>query len=185
MKRRKLFAVTCLIATACWAGGGKYKLAEGEPFAEFFSEGASDSSATTVRNIQTWTSADANCKPNRRGERLGFDVHTGANAETKPVKIAAGEEFLFTISYMEGRFAGSRQCGVTGIFTPVAGRRYKGKLISINNVERCELGIYDVTDGSEQQVTFSMPEMSCLFTMKGQMPNGKPLWTVVKVNTLP
>jgi hypothetical protein len=185
MKRRKLFVVAGLVASVCWAGGGKYKIAEGEAFAEFFSEGTSDSSATTGRNIQTWTSADAGCKPNRRGERLGSDIHTGTHAKTEPVKIAAGEEFLFTISYMEGRFNGTRQCGVTGIFTPAAGRRYKGKIIGINDVERCELGVYDVTDGSEQQVTFSMPEKSCLFTMKGQMPNGTPLWTVVKVNTLP
>ena len=101
------------------------------------------------------------------------------------MRIAAAEPFTFTISYMEGRLNGTRQCGVTGTFTPLAGRRYRARLVSVNNVERCDLGVYDVTGGDEQQVDFSMPEKSCLVTMKGQMDNGRPLWTIVRAKTTP
>ena len=164
-----------LVAAAAWAG--KYKLAADAASAEFHAESSSDSTGTTLRTVMAWASADAiECKADKHGEYLGRDMHNKVVGKTPTVRIAAGEAFTLTIKYDESRMGETRQCAVTGTFTPAAGRRYLGRIEVIDNTDHCNLGVYDITDGVETKVETSLPgTMSCARTADGRMPNGLPI----------
>jgi hypothetical protein len=173
----------------CFLGcASSYQVAGERNTAEFSVASQSDSSGTFVRNTWAWAFANENCDPSKFGTRLGSQAGNSASAQSTPVKIAAGEEFVFTGVYNEQRMGQGRTCRATGKFTPQVGRKYMARVTSTNNVQECQLGVYDVTDGGETPVQdFSMPPHACLDNSPERPPNGKPLWgnIRVRVQTVP
>lgn len=146
----------------------------------FVVAGESDSTSTMSRNTFAWAFEDESCKLNKNGTRLGGDIHNSATSQSKPIVIPAEAEFVFTAVYIESRFGQTRECALTGKFTPLQSHRYKAKVVSSDSVNQCSLGIYDITNGQDEQVDFSMPPRACMF-MSPSTQNGRPLWTDYKV----
>jgi hypothetical protein len=155
--------------------------------AEFSLEGKNDSTWTTLRNTFAWAFEDEECRTSKYGTRLGGEIGNSATGASAAVPIAAEGKFVFTAAYMEGRVGQIRECAVTGSFDPIPGHRYKAVLVSSEGVSVCQLGVYDVTNTTDEQIEFSMPPHACIVNATSKRENGRPLWTnyKVKVITMP
>lgn len=155
-----------------------YELPADKPAADFQLSVLTDSTAGGSRAINTFMFKNEHCEASEYGARgTPKPVFGDADIAADPVRILAGEKFVFTTFYADGRFAQVRQCGVTGAFVPQPGHRYKALLLVSGDVSACRLGIYDVTSGSDAQIPFSMPPQICELGGKIGRRNGRPLWT--------
>lgn len=168
-------ALASLALTGCLS---IYQMPAGSPSATFSLEVYSDATGTTLRTAYARALRDTDCAHSAHGYRLGDMANSNSNPlRTTPVSIGAQGPFAFTANYTDARFAQNRSCRVTATFVPRPGARYKAVLNVQDNVQKCELGVYDATSGSLKQVEFSMPPHSCGDQGEKVRGNGQPLWT--------
>jgi len=162
-----------------------YRVPRLKPTAEFTLTAENDSSGTTSRNVLVWVYKDEECERHPYGMRAGSDFGNSPVETTDPTPIAAGEPFVFSAYYGDSRFAQNRTCVSTGVFTPVAGHRYRALLAVSGEVTSCKLGVYDATSGQPEQIPISMPRYVCDDSGKTARPNGQPLWQNWHIKTMP
>jgi len=169
----RLLAIGLLVlSTSALAG---YKPGPQDPTAQLVVDAQSDSTGTTMSVVYASANADEKCAPSKRGFRLGGDSTSGHTPAIKPVRIVANELFAFTASYNEARGGQNRACSVTAAFMPAADHRYLARIVTTNQVERCDLAVFDVTDGKARSIDFHMPEFVCGKKSPTRLPNGKPV----------
>jgi hypothetical protein len=170
---RKWFVIGSLLAcSAVFAG---YKIGANLPGADFVIDAVSDSEHTTMTTLNAYSNGDENCTQNKHGFSLGSDHTFGHAPALKVRRIAADERFAFTATYNEARGPQVRMCSLSAAFTPAADRRYLARIVTTDQVDRCDLGIFDVTDGTARPIDFKMPEFVCGKKTPTQQPNGKPV----------
>ena len=174
MKNIVLLSCVVLGASGCLP---IYTIPDDRPQAEFVLAAENESKGTTVRNVYTWVFKNEECEKTSHGMRAGSKVLGEKDKTTEPVKILAGEKFVFTSAYIDARFGQNRKCSITGSFVPQPNRKYKALLLVNEQVTACRLGIYDTTGGKEEQVPFVMPGYVCEDGGKTTRLNGQPLWT--------
>jgi hypothetical protein len=170
---RTVIAMALLALSSSALAG--YKLGAQDPAANLVVDAQSDSTGTTISVVYASANADEKCAPSKRGFRLGGDSTTGHAPAVKPVRIAANELFAFTATYNEARGGQNRACSVTAAFTPQPDHNYLARIVTSNQVERCDMAVFDVTDGRARSVDFHMPEFVCGKKAPTRQPNGKPV----------
>lgn len=177
---KKLPAIS--LALVCSAAIAGYKIGAKIPGAEFVIDAVSDSEHTTMTTLMAYANGDETCTLNKHGFSLGSDFTSGHTPALKARRIAADERFAFTATYNEARGPQNRVCSLSAAFTPAANRRYLARIVTTDQVGRCDLGIFDVTDGTAVPIEFKMPEFVCGKKTPTNHPNGKPaIWNNVIV----
>lgn len=157
-----------------------YQLKDRTKSAELIIAGESNSTSTTYRVLYAQAFQDEDCRPNENGTHLNGKLsHEGS----EPVLILAEADFVFTVRYSEARFSQTRRCAITAKFRPSESHRYKAKLVSLGEVDRCFLSIFDVTTGTDEQVAFTMPAHACTYEAD-KPPNGQPQWTIMNYRVI-
>jgi len=172
---RKTMIVMCAAGLAGCAA--IYQAPASKPTAEFQLASTNDSSGTTSRSIQAWIWKNEECEQSEYGRRSGFKNTNDASIYLDPLRIVAGEKFVFTANYTDARFAQNRRCAITASFMPVAEHRYFALFLVGNDGLSCEVGVYDTTSGKNEKVPFSMPPHLCDGGGKSDRANGQPLTT--------
>ena len=179
MRKLHVIGGALLICSSAFAG---YKIGKQIPGSEFIIDAVSDSEHTTMTTLYAYANGDEKCTQNKHGFSLGSDHTFGHTPSLKAVRIAADESFAFTATYNEARGPQNRVCSLSAAFTPLANRRYLARIVTTDQVDRCDLGIFDVTDGTARPIEFLMPEFVCGKKTPTQHPNGKPaIWNTAIV----
>jgi len=165
-----------LAAAILMAGcASTYVAPPSRPSAELYLQGESGPGSTMTRNVYMFALKDTECHKSDYGALLGKSISNEATTRTESARIRADEPFVFTAAYMDARFAQNRACAVTAVFTPKGDHNYAARLVVSQDVTSCELGVYDLTDGTGEPIDLTLPKYVCDYGEQTTRQNGQPL----------
>ncbi|RBP52846.1 hypothetical protein [Arenicella xantha] len=132
--------------------------------------GKTDSEQTLGRHYTVVRYLDEKCAKPKRNSRLYREKYVEDIETFDTIDIATTEPFIFQVDYEEKRRDTERSCSAAAGFTPVAGRRYRGEFKVSGQVSRCEITLFDVTEGEVEFPAEIVPETMC--TRRGATGNG-------------
>lgn len=157
-----LFFVSSLLLTGC---ATQYRAPNDKAKAKLIVDMESDSTNTTLISIYVRAHDMPDCNPSPHGETLTSERFANKKTTLAPEDIIAGEQFTFTVSYIEARFAQNRSCSFTASFVPEVDMTYFAHFRSLNNGMTCDL---KMDDHQKKPVAFTEPEFSCVKSLAGQ-----------------
>lgn len=90
------------------------------------------------------------CAKPKKGFRLLQKRYAKGQHEFRGILLDPGEEFLFQVEYTEELRMQTRACSYLAGFTPQAGRSYRAVYTVSDQVSRCTIELFDVTDVKDQ-----------------------------------
>ena len=166
---KKFIAAVCFIA--CGFGSGVALAQDGASgSASFNLVGKTDSEQTLGRHYTVNRYLDDQCSKPKRNSRLYREKYVSDVETFDAIEVTAGEPFIFQVDYEEKRRDTERSCSAAAGFTPVAGRSYRGDFSVSGQVSRCQIALFDTTEGDVEIEAEVIPETMC--TRRGATGNG-------------
>lgn len=147
--------------------------------AEFSLSAVTDSESTLGRHYTVVRYADDACKKIRKGAKLYREKYADDKQDFDAIELISDEPFIFQVDYEEKRRQSERSCSAAIGFTPQAGRRYRAVYEVSGQVSRCDITLFDVTEGEQPMEAEIVPETMCTRRGATGNRNGVPTHAMV------
>lgn len=137
--------------------------------AGFYLATSTDSENTKSRHYTVTRYIDTSCTKPKRRAKLLRKKYAKRSYEFAAIEIPVSRPFIFQVNYQEQRRDSERLCSSLVGFTPQLGRLYRAEYQVSAQVSRCEISLFDITEGKRRIDAEVRPEFSC--SKKGTRAN--------------